>query len=236
MECRANGLELVCNFFSLLRKIKTCSSAGASQEAPNVQFGEIQCTTCAVSRPPGETITLENGVKAKILEIVQGGSREEMKVKVGVWRTPAEFFDQAKSLLHPFDDFEVLADELKEAVFNKLTHPPKEVAMRRLNVIKAMWLKRLELKSHEEDLKRSLDPDRRGVLKDRQVLLLEHYLKLIGHSDRLEVIGSLVKGVDLTKPVSFSEEFPVKYVPATITAKELRAHAELAQDQIVYTM
>eukprot|EP00971_Amphidinium_carterae_P075056 1483508-Amphidinium_carterae.1 len=45
------------------------------------EFGEIRCTTCAVSHLPGETITLENGVKAKLLEIVQGGSREEMKVK-----------------------------------------------------------------------------------------------------------------------------------------------------------
>eukprot|EP00971_Amphidinium_carterae_P216312 4293717-Amphidinium_carterae.3 len=136
---------------------------------------------------------------------------KDLKVRVGVLRAPQEFFHQANlggctegGSLQQVDSFaEGGSDE-------------ETLALSRLSGRSGRNCKTKSVPSrglcHD-----SLDPGVRGVLKERQVLLLEHCLKCIGYSDRAAVGRSLVEGVDLTSPVNFSKEFPAKFMPATIT-------------------
>eukprot|EP00971_Amphidinium_carterae_P334117 6469214-Amphidinium_carterae.1 len=183
---------------------------------------------------PGDVLTLEeDGSKAKVLEVT-GDEREQgtYKLKCGVWHSVPEFLEVAKGLAHPFDRCELMPEQLRLALANKLTCSPGEVARRRLNVIKSLWQLRKELAHKEADSKAKLPQSIKGVLKDRQVHLLQHLLERIGYKDREAVVRNLWYGADITSTVDSSAEFPGKHVPAVASAAELRARAV---GRIIYT-
>eukprot|EP00971_Amphidinium_carterae_P223146 4427930-Amphidinium_carterae.5 len=234
------GLENLLQSIGSQRRI---SQPGHKRHRLIPEFKSIRIMTTSQMHWPGDTLTLDDGRKAKVLEVTGSTVREHnghspnterehngYSLKCGVWHTVPEFLEGAKKLLHPFDRTDLMPERLSLALANKLTCSPSEVARRRLNVIKSLWQLRKEFASEETDVKKRLPAGVRGVLKDRQVHLFDHLLKKIGFTDRPDVVRSLWQGADITTSVGLSSEFPDKHIPAVARAEELRARANTVQD------
>ena len=152
--------------------------------------------------------------------------------KAGIWRTPEEFMDAAKELQHPFDDIRNLPDELLEAYHHKLVHGAKEVQMERIGILK--WIRELrdELQVQESQLKESMHPRVRGVVKNRQITLIEKLLKHTGFVDMQPVVDALKHGVNIVESVPFSPAFPPRYDPPQMTVDQLMEGAATFIDNL----
>ena len=153
-------------------------------------------------------------------------------MKLGVWRTPDEFIEKAKSLIHPFDDLSHLPDEILEGLHAKLTSTAKEVAAKRLFTLQ--WVRDLqrELVTEEEQLKAEMNEGVRAVVQNRSIKLMEHLLRRTGFVDTDKVIAALCQGVNITESVSFSKAFPARYEPPQLSADQLLSGAELFKDKL----
>ena len=153
-------------------------------------------------------------------------------MKIGIWRSPQEFIDKAKTLIHPFDHISNLPDELLEGLHLKLGLTARELALKRLNTLQ--WLRdmKAELRGAEAELKASMHVGVRAVVENRQILLIEKLLIATGFNDTTAVIDAMKVGVDITESVPFSKSFPPRYDPPQMSSEQLLHDASIFKEKL----
>ena len=140
--------------------------------------------------------------------------------KYGMQWKPEEFFEQAKSVLHPKDPQKALPQVLKEAGIHVMTSSPGDVAKHRLSVALTLHRKAAEIATGEQQLKTTMDPQTAHVLANKRLCWWKCLLETTGFAD-MQVVDLVTNGIPLygchTKPPNF----PDGWKPSLISVDEL---------------
>eukprot|EP00435_Cladocopium_sp_Y103_P006518 s5825_g2.t1 len=131
-----------------------------------------------------------------------------------------EFFQEAKTIVHPKDPQKALPDSLKEAVLQVMGHSPVDVAKHRLNVLLAVQRKSIELQEDEQRLKDSMDYRTASVLANKRLCLWRHLLEVTQFPD-MEVVDLVTQGIPLYGTHTKPPNFPDDWRPSLISVDEL---------------
>ena len=173
----------------------------------------------------------ENGatVHGKILRVLDqsdasgdfsGQIKGRILCIVGVYRSPAAFFEEAKAVTHPFDQ-EPLCADLREAVSFVTTQPPDSVTEFRSQKIADIRERAAHHRSDEAILHNAMPSYRRLVLHNKNLLLLEELRAEIGHEDE-DIVLDMARGFPLTGVPKRSGIFPHKLRPREFNEDQLR--------------
>ena len=140
------------------------------------------------SSPPSEPVTASSCA-------TPGGEAEQ--VEVGVFRTPAEFAEEAKRVAHPMDQQLAVKDWAKSAIFRMLTTKPDELTRERTELLKKVLRRRCKLEKDEAKLHAGLPDHVQVVMRTMKILLFKSLLEEYGYDD-MGVVDLLVHGVPLS--------------------------------------
>ena len=144
---------------------------------------QFSATLAAPQVPPGDQFKLLASPKGGISQGKEhNGSTGDMKT-FGVRWTPQEFLQQAKSVRHPMNPEQALADLLKEVVFANLTTPPVELAKSRIQSVITIRQMAADLECQEQAFKEKLDPLVAKILKPKRILLWKSLLLAADYDD-----------------------------------------------------
>ena len=105
------------------------------------------------------------------------------KIPVGIYATPKEFVQHARSLQHPMAGPSVVSDSFKRALFANLTKAPPEVANIRASFLEHVTALTERLRTDEEALHRSFPLELQRVLKGKRLLLFRSLLEEYDYDD-----------------------------------------------------
>ena len=128
-------------------------------------------------------------------------------LKVGIYRTPEEFFDQACKLEHPFDNNSSINDDCKRAMFWLLTEGFQAVSAARNDLFTYYEQLKAELEPAEQMIHNAMDPCREKLVRKKKFLLFQAMCKDAGVDDD-GLLDILVNGVKLTGLASETGQFP----------------------------
>ena len=163
------------------------------------------------------------GVYSKVLKCTEQTGIEAgapFSLKVGTYRTPETFIEEAIKLRHPIDCPSFLPEALIRNVFTALTTHPKTLATDRLSKIKLMRTWAIELDAQNRKLIQSLDVPKARILCDKHLLLMGRVLEHIHYPDR-NLINDLTRGTVITGKIAESSVFMPREIPATTSAESL---------------
>ena len=162
--------------------------------------------------------------KAKILRDVLDGDSGRLEVIAGIYRTPAEYIDEAITKLHPMDYVNALDQDLRQTISFVLTQSPVSVSKFRLERLDYAMKKAAEFESDELKLHQSLDTHVARVLNGKRLLLFKHLLEISEYNDS-ELFNDMIKGFDLVGHTSTSGCLQKKIRPATTSPSDLQRSA-----------
>ena len=102
---------------------------------------------------------------------------------MGIYATPKEFVQHARSLQHPMAGPSVVSDSFKRALFANLTKAPSEVANIRASFLEHVTGLSERLRTDEEALHRSFPLELQRVLKGKRLLLFRSLLEEYDYDD-----------------------------------------------------
>ena len=178
----------------------------------------------------GSTVPCGNHHYGKILT-ARGGDSGNF-AKVGVFRTPAEFIEEAKECRHPIDLDSFLPEALASNIFYLLTTPASEVARHRLEKIRLIRSWASELSAANDVVHKKLKPEQQQVAKGKQFLLLQRILEHIGYPDK-DIVKDLIQGTQLTGSVPKSNLFPRRHKVALSSADAVLQASNLIRDSVI---
>ena len=101
----------------------------------------------------------------------------------GVYRTPLLWIDNSLSVVHPFDCFHAVPDDMMRVIFTLMTQEPSQIAQERAATLKQWTQWARELAADEKKLFAQLDAGVANVLKGKRLLRLERIANSIGWPD-----------------------------------------------------
>ena len=168
---------------------------------------EIPTTGCKALQPP-----------------VEGVSSGSELCRVGFYRSPEQWVDEAVCLDHPMDSAAALPKITLDAIFKSFSSDQKSMALKRKIALMKAEILALKLEKDEEALHRSMPDWMQGVVHDKRILLWETLLRQSDYDD-MEVVDFLKQGVPLVGTSDCPPCFETKVRPAVLTEAELRASA-----------
>lgn len=150
---------------------------------------------------------------------------------VGEYRTPQEFMDSAKSIVHPMDR-ESIPDVTKRAIFSVLTKGPSQLSKDRLTTLADIKRLAASLQCKEDELHEGMDPHVKTILKGKRLLLFQALLDKCGYRDA-NLGKEMAQGFDIVGTCGKSNELYTQIRPATITAQELRERSVWSSKEAV---
>ena len=172
------------------------------------------------------TVSAAEPVPAGCKQLLQATSDEggDVGAKLGVWRSPSEFFQEAIKLSHPLDFENPLEPATIKAVNDIFQRDPKAVELqRKTNLLKVKILAK-KLESDETKLHKDLPPSVESVVKDKKILTFKRLLEQEGYDD-VAAADLLVEGVRVVGCSPHPCGYDHKLVPASLTEGELRRTA-----------
>ena len=172
------------------------------------------------------TVSAAEPVPAGCKQLLQATSDEGVDVgaKLGVWRSPSKFFQEAIKLSHPLDFENPLEPATIKAVNDIFQRDPKAVELqRKTNLLKVRILAK-KLESDETKLHKDLPPSVESVVKDKKILTFKRLLEQEGYDD-VAAADLLVEGVRVVGCSPHPCGYDHKLVPASLTEGELRRTA-----------
>ena len=186
----------------------------------NVRASDLARAQPLVSNtPPGGTIP-EAPVKG------------DVELKVGVYRTPGEFVEEAKKVSHPVDSSNPLEKVTLQALQENLLKDPKLISLRRNLAIAKVKQEIHRLRDAEEKLHTSMDPSVAKVMKGKSILAFEALLRSEGYDD-MGMISFLKEGVRLVGTSECPACYDYKFVPAWLSEGELFETAAARRDALL---
>ena len=193
------------------------------------EFKEFYYSDCELSQPgykllaappPGANQTeLPTSVDSDADQTIRH-KRIRRIFKYGVQWKPDEFFQEAKSKLHPKDPQRALPLVLKEAVIQVMSSSPSDAAKHRLSVVLALRKKAEELENEEKKLKDGMNLTTAHVLEGKRLCLWKYLLETTGLSD-MQVVDLVVKGIPLYGTHTKPPNFPDHWKPSIVSVDEL---------------
>eukprot|EP00439_Symbiodinium_sp_Y106_P066632 s2715_g10.t2 len=148
----------------------------------------------------------------------------EVGAKLGVWRSPAEFFQEAIKLSHPLDFENPLEPATVRAVDDIFQRDPKAVDLKRKTNLLKVKIMAKKPEKDEEKLHKGLPASVESVVKDKKILIFRRLLEQEGYDD-VAAADILVEGVRVVGSSPHPCGYDHKLVPASLTEGELRRTA-----------
>ncbi|CAE7217520.1 unnamed protein product [Symbiodinium sp. CCMP2456] len=164
--------------------------------------------------------------------IPEAPGKGDVECKVGVYRTPGEFVEEAKKVNHPVDSSNPLEKVTLQALQENLLKDPKLISLRRNLAIAKVKQEIHRLRDAEEKLHNSMDPSVAKVMKGKSILAFEALLKSEGYDD-MGVISFLKEGVRLVGTSECPACYDYKFVPAWLSEDELFETAAARRDALL---
>ncbi|CAE7638477.1 Abcb1a [Symbiodinium sp. CCMP2592] len=143
--------------------------------------------------------------------------------RLGVYRTPQRFVQEALEAEHPFDGTSMLDDDALRAMFVLLTEGPEGVRKRRQAAFDFYEQLSRSLEEAEQQIHNAMDPDREELVHDKKFLLFKSMCEHAGVEDA-ELSTLQIVGAELTGIGGYSNLFdPVEAVPALTQAQVMKA-------------
>ena len=139
------------------------------------------------------------------------------KIPVGIYATPKEFVQHARSLQHPMAGPSVVSDSFKRALFANFTKAPSEVANIRASFLEHVTALSERLRTDEEALHRSFPLELQRVLKGKRLLLFRSLLEEYDYG----VWKVLRDGPTLTGTQDHPPYSERHFRPATLSTEQL---------------
>ncbi|CAE7237184.1 unnamed protein product [Symbiodinium sp. CCMP2592] len=208
--------------FKLLRSIGGEELRASTDPNPNTPLGG---TIPEASKPTSNT-PLRGTISEANTPISSRDPAEKVgdRVRVGVYRTPEQFVEEAKKVIHPVDSSNPLEKATLFALKENLTKDPRLIVLKRNLAVARVKQEVKRCSDAEAELHKAMHPAVAKVMSGKSILALESLLKSEGYDD-LEVIGFLKEGVRLVGTSQCPECFDRKFVPAFLTETELMASA-----------
>ena len=151
----------------------------------------------------------------------------------GVRWTPEQFLEQAINAGHPFANFSGLPTEVRLACEELASCEHAVVVNNRCSKL-GEWLRLAKsLKQDEDKLRDAMPCERRKILANKRLLLMQHIIECEGYED-----SSLAKdvrdGFSLVGEVPMSHVLPKKLLPASISEKDLQGNSHRANVALRY--
>ena len=172
------------------------------------------------------TVSAAEPVPAGCKQLLQATSDEggDVGAKLGVWRSPSEFFQEAIKLSHPLDFENPLEPATIKAVNDIFQRDPKAVELQRKTNLLKVKIMAKKLESDETKLHKDLPPSVECVVKDKKILTFKRLLEQEGYDD-VAAADLLVEGVRVVGCSPHPCGYDHKLVPASLTEGELRRTA-----------
>ena len=146
----------------------------------------------------------------------RGDVGADVGAKLGVWRSPTEFFQEAIQLSHPLDFENPLEPATVRAIDDIFQRDPKAVELqRKTNLLKVKILAK-KLEKDEEKLHKGLPASVESVVKDKKILTFRRLLEQEGYDD-VAAADILVEGVRVVGSSPHPCGYDHKLVPASLT-------------------
>ena len=203
------------------------------------EFGKvIQCTLAEAKQAKAKILRLVDSLQEK-----KGGSQmqgvatvskelldelpDSTLVMAGFFRSPEEFFDEAKLAVHPMDLDGAVPDELTRAVVAMLQMSPEQYVEHLLK--KSRELIKLVQDNRAEDAEyiEKLRPEMAKVMGKKKFATMKHLLMKMNAAGMVQrdltIIDEMIEGFPLTGMAPFKDAFKYEVKLPTMTEKELRA-------------
>ena len=169
-----------------------------------------------------DTLQLPRG--SKILPLERGSPKakdmDHRQIRVGVYRSPGEFEQEACNLTHPFDGSSAVSDNAKRAIFFLLTEGRDKLREARESVFAHYERLADALADDEAAIHASMDPFRERLVRDKKLLLFKHMCKDAGIEDDF-LVDLLVNGVKLTGVGALTSQFELDRKEPAMTEEQL---------------
>ena len=150
-------------------------------------------------------------------------------VRVGVYRAPEAWVNEASKLQHPMDSENPVQDATLQAIKTNLTTEARLLVLRQKIALTKIEILAKQLEAEEQALHRSKPDWMQEVLRGKRILLFRHLLQQHGYDD-MEVVDLLSDGSHLVgaspKPACFEARLRLaKMTPECLreAAPDLRA-------------
>ena len=225
---RGGGVPF-CNSFNLSDiQIRPGRSLSNLQQ-PLREF-QLVCNNGRVTFPGFESVCLTCKRNGKCTNVVQP-SLEGDQVIFGIRWSEASFVQQAVSAGHPFNIFNGLADEVKEAIGKISSSHPAQIVLERKRKL-AYWVNvAKDLEKLDTMNKMKASPERQNILKPKRIELLRRMITECGYAD-VGLPDDILRGFSLVGKVPQSKVLPKKFSPAVLPLSDLRGGARKAQQAL----
>ena len=164
----------------------------------------------------------------QILEDTGGKSSLTKEVSLGIPWTKVEFFQQAKTLQHPFSATPVPSWP-DAAIFECVTAGPERIAMLREEWFDKWEARATVLEREEDELAESLHPDIRRWSRMKRPLLLREILKDTGFPSADLMFQMMTEGFPMFGEFPVTNVFPEREHAATLTVDDALRTAKWAR-------
>ena len=152
-----------------------------------------------------------------------------VSTRIGIYRTPAEFVEEAWNIQHPLDTSGP-SENIVTAI-NWMTYSSKElieVELRKSLLKLQLWAKQLE--SEEGSLHKSLEAEVAVVVQNKNLLLWKKFLEITKFDD-LTVVQEMTEGVKLIGPCPKPDCFKSKIAAAKLDEESLEVRQSGEEEQ-----
>ena len=125
---------------------------------------------------------------------VHPGESGASSVRFQLMWTPKQFFEEAKTTVHPYDAPKALPEAIAVAIFESLTKSPSEMQAQRDRTLKYYEKKLGDLGDQEAMLHRAINPRVEQIISSKQILLFKAMLVDTEYDD-MGVVDLLVSGI-----------------------------------------
>ena len=168
--------------------------------------------------------------RGKILELRamsnggDGTQSNDICAKVGVWRSPSEFLEEATQLEHPFDLHPSVPDHVRRSIFARLTEGFVEFGRSQLVSLHGLRDLQFKLEVQETQLVKGLHPMVKKVLRNKPISLFRQLCQNAGwHDEKLadDIAGGFPLVGEMKKPGLFGK----RTIPGSLNPQELRSQS-----------
>ena len=165
-------------------------------------------------------------------EIGEDGEKKDVSLSTyGVFCSPFEFLQKALSVEHPLDTPHAVDKSNLRAILFIRDNPTVKVMEFRTRQLRKYTQRAAQLVSDEQQLKKSLDADVRGVLEGKRLLLFKEMAQDANVGD-VNLFQELIEGFRLTGEMPQSHSFPAQFKPAQISLQQLKDSSVWAKRMI----
>ena len=152
--------------------------------------------------------------EAKLLSCVEVGNQADNSkawaAKIGVYRSPSQFLEQAVSQKHPFDESFMVDDDVKRNIFLLLSEGVDETNRKRQEALDYFAARKAQLSFQEAEIHAHLDEASAKIVEDKSFLLFQEMCQAAGIVDddlaTMQIVGSALHGKSCSCSLFQAEE------------------------------